>query len=200
MNSFKFDIEKYSEYSHTELNNKLLFATEKGCISTIKFIIDSKNLMNHVDINYVNELGINALMIASSKGNMNILKYLIHNNIDIVKKDRNGHDVLWYAVKYKQLEVIKYLIENVDLERNKFNLMNAFLCSVIENNQILIHYFIINLNISINSQALSFLKGDNLLKKKYVYVLNLLKNKERFIYLNKTLKSCNKEIDKIIKI
>lgn len=86
------------------------------------------------------------------------------------------------------------------MNKFKFDIMDAFVCSVVENNQILIHYFIIDLNVSINHQILSFLNGDNLFKKKYLHVLNIIKNKEKFIYLNKSLKSCNNEINNITKI
>ena len=52
-----------------------------------------------------------ALMIASCKGNLEIVKLLVDNGADVNIKSDIGNTALMFASEYGQLDIVKYLVE-----------------------------------------------------------------------------------------
>ena len=71
-----------------------------------------KNLLNEgLDVNGMNEDGWSALMVAASKGSMEILKLLIENGAALdVKNRQGGQTALIFAAHWGHTEVVRYLI------------------------------------------------------------------------------------------
>jgi hypothetical protein len=72
----------------------------------------TKNLLNEgLDVNGMNEHGWSALMVAASKGSMEMLKLLIENGAALdVKNHQGGQTALIFAAHWGHTEVVRYLI------------------------------------------------------------------------------------------
>jgi len=71
-----------------------------------------QNLLNEgLDVNGMNEQGWSALMIAASKGRMDILRLLIENGAALdLKNHQGGQTALIFAAHWGHVEVVRYLI------------------------------------------------------------------------------------------
>ena len=117
----KLYIEMGADYNHQDRNGNsiLFFAIMYKNFELIKYLIDAKV----VNVNNVNELGLNALILhimCGSKGkykNTSIYKkiiiYLIKGGININHQDNDGNTALHIAIKVRQNnEIIKLLLDN----------------------------------------------------------------------------------------
>lgn len=68
-----------------------------------------KLLENCADINAKDNNGWKALIWASNKGHLEIVKYLAENGADIDSKNNYGKTALEYASDNEHLEIVKYL-------------------------------------------------------------------------------------------
>lgn len=64
------------------------------------------------DFNGVDENGMNPLMKAAIKGDMELLTFMIKQTRDINLEDREGNSALYYATKENNLHAVKLLHEN----------------------------------------------------------------------------------------
>lgn len=90
------------------LVNQLLYHCTNNELSMMKDILDNYKL----DINSVNYNKRSCLHIACMNGHLNIVKFLVENNIDVNLVDYEGKYALDYALKNKYFEIIKYLRAN----------------------------------------------------------------------------------------
>jgi ankyrin repeat protein len=78
-------------------------------------------IIKGADVNYFSPYdGTTLLMIAASNGNMEIIKYLVEEGVDINAKNYRGANVLMFIAN-KDMDVFKYLIENGADIYNKTN-------------------------------------------------------------------------------
>lgn len=66
-----------------------------------------------------NETGNGPIHIAAKYGDLNILKMIIANGVDINLKDNEGATALAYAAAQNQISVVKYLLALPNIEANE---------------------------------------------------------------------------------
>lgn len=86
----------------------LIEAVKNNDINKINSILKS----GKADINSKDKFCETALMWASCKGDLKIVKFLVESGADVNAKDKEGWSVLMEASYEGHLKVIKYLIEN----------------------------------------------------------------------------------------
>lgn len=86
----------------------LIEAVKNNDINKINSILKS----GKADINSKDKYCETALMIASYKGNLEIVKLLVDNGADVNIKSDIGNTALMFASEYGQLDIVKYLVEN----------------------------------------------------------------------------------------
>ncbi|MFW9961916.1 MAG: ankyrin repeat domain-containing protein, partial [Candidatus Thorarchaeota archaeon] len=92
-----------------EANDGLLVATEKGNLEGVKAAIESG-----AEIDAQNEfMKDSALHIASSKGHLDIVEYLIDNNADCLLANGTDMTPLHLAARDGQTRVVKYLLAKI---------------------------------------------------------------------------------------
>lgn len=69
-------------------------------------------------VNQIDESNMTMLMWACDRGNLDIVKYLIELGADPNLQDTDGQSCLHYAVSCEHLEIIKYLVENKNVNLN----------------------------------------------------------------------------------
>jgi len=97
------------------LDNELLRAVSEGNSDTL-----SKNLELGANINAGDKMKNNAAHIASTKGYLDILRYLDKKKFNFNAKNINGFTPLHQAVMNKQNEAIKYLAKISDINAPDF--------------------------------------------------------------------------------
>ncbi|ORX45422.1 hypothetical protein BCR36DRAFT_585736 [Piromyces finnis] len=99
-----------------------------GYIHLVKYIIEQG-----VDINAKDNIGNNALMIASKNGFLNLVEYLIANGAFINEKNNEGRTALMYAATNGYVNTVKYLIEHgANIESTDKDGNNALMLAVRE--------------------------------------------------------------------
>ncbi len=96
LEQFKKLIETGDRQIDILVNNELLYATQKGRLEFVKYLIE-KNF----DINYLNNNKCNSLLYACNYGHFDIAEFLVENGINIKQKDRFGKDFFFYANRRK---------------------------------------------------------------------------------------------------
>ncbi|MFM2200354.1 MAG: hypothetical protein RL769_409 [Pseudomonadota bacterium] len=124
----KDNIKKYQDFYSKKDNEEILYQIQ---VSLSEYLSDSKALTDFSTINFPDdrgqvqsiELNFNAisniynfqnhlLMIALQNDNLNVVKKLIENGVDINLKDGYGNTALILASQRGHLEVVKELIKN----------------------------------------------------------------------------------------
>ena len=85
------------------INQRLLFAAESGCEKLVQTLIKAG-----ADINFSEYDGGYALSVASYKGHLHIIKYIM----EILGTDGNKNHALRWAIGGNQLSVVKYLVDS----------------------------------------------------------------------------------------
>lgn len=141
---YKSNINKQSESGWSTL----LYAAKNGNFETVKLLVDHKvniNLQlkggenafieacfanhekialllleNGVDINTDNnEIGLNALIVASNMGNLKILEKTLAKTENINHQNKYGETALMRAAIQGHLEIVNYLLKKWSIKRNK---------------------------------------------------------------------------------
>ena len=103
----------------TNENTALLWAMDKEN-SIIEMLIKQPD----IDINIQNNRWVSALMMASSRGNSEIIKLLLNQqNIDLNLKDDDGDTALMRAIEKQKTEIAKLLINHPSINLNIQNEM-----------------------------------------------------------------------------
>lgn len=97
----------FSYFDRRKLNKKMLTAAEEGQDIRLRVALDSG-----AEIDYVDELGQNALHKACRGGHVDCMKLLIARGADLVAPDNQRQTRLLLAVTKRHQEAIKALIEN----------------------------------------------------------------------------------------
>ena len=103
----------YDKFGHPDqlLGWVLLTSVEYGQTEILKYIIE--NDPEGIQTRY-NQFGENALHIAASNGNLEMVKILIENGIGINTPTLiNGYSALHLASMFNQPEIVKYLLHNL---------------------------------------------------------------------------------------
>lgn len=124
-NTIRLLIEKYN--LNINLKNKYdqtpfykLCDSRKSDNEVISYFLQKNNiLINDVDIN-----GINPLLLSIKNKNINLFYCLCSMGCDLNHKDKEFHDVYYYALKYDNLPALKYLLKysKIDLFSSNNNL------------------------------------------------------------------------------
>lgn len=85
-------------------NFKLIEASYYGKTQEVKNLIKNK-----VDVNFQNNNGFSALMVASACGHENIVKILLENKANQDLRNKNGDTALILALEYGHPHIIKAL-------------------------------------------------------------------------------------------
>lgn len=134
------NIQEYTNLRDKEGNTTLIFASAKGYLDLVKFLVEKgKSNVNdknnegitalmaacdkeNLDIvkylvaeggSNINDKtidGITALIVACFKGNLNIIKYLVAKGANINDKTNNGDTALLFSCEKGNLDIVKYLI------------------------------------------------------------------------------------------
>ena len=165
-NSFKLKIDSY-EYVITANNindtfkaiidnniyemTPLIYASFSGNLPLAKFSIKSK-----ADINAKDENGSTALIVATTNGNLEIIKYLSQERgLEVNAQDDIGLTALMYAAESGNLEIVKYLI---DERRADFNIKednqghDAFILAILYGHLEVVKYFVEEKRLDINAK------------------------------------------------
>ena len=95
------------EENENENENEILIAAENNDYAVVEHLLKSG-----VSANTSNELGLTALHIAVSKGNVKIIDLLISYHADVNASCSDGWSVLCEATKYNQLHAIETLLSH----------------------------------------------------------------------------------------
>lgn len=87
----------------------IIFASQKGQLEIVKFLIDKNNEANLDCCDYD---GISALQWASYNGHLEVVKLLIEHGADVNTKCNDGITPLMEAAQWGHTEIIKLLIDN----------------------------------------------------------------------------------------
>ena len=125
LNTIRLLIEKYQLNINLKNNcNQTPFYklcdSHKSDNEVISYFLQKKNiLINDADIN-----GINPLLLSIKNKNINLFYALCSMGCDLSHKDKEFHDVYYYALKYDNLPVLKYLLKysQIDLFSSNNNL------------------------------------------------------------------------------
>ncbi|ORX83059.1 ankyrin [Anaeromyces robustus] len=82
---------------------------------------------------------------------LELLKYLISQKLDINRQDKNGHSPLIYAIKRRNISIIQCLIEHgadIQLVNNQIKIID----SIIDHERLDILKYLVTKNLDINSQ------------------------------------------------
>ena len=111
-------VKKLVEYG-TDINDKnykdetaLFIALEKGYLEIVKYLVE-----NGTDVNAKCHAK-TALIIALQNGYLEIVKYLVEHVADINAKDFCNSSALISAAVYNHLEIVKYFIEEKEMDIN----------------------------------------------------------------------------------
>lgn len=114
-----------------------------ACLNNFNDVI---NLAEHgVNVNMLSEKGRSALMYASIKGYLHIVKYLVEHNALIDLQDHEGETALIFATFDKHFDIVKYLVENgasVNLQNKKGN--TALMLAIKVGDSEIVKYLIAN--------------------------------------------------------
>lgn len=137
MKNLPINDKKYNSMSEQDLSEELLIATLNGDLDLVKYLLTSPNLKKHAYVGYVNNLAMidipalsDIFMVAASKGHLEIIKYLVKENVDITinKKNIDYENALILAVKNKHIDIVKYLLNSSEVKShfdiNSLNMLN----------------------------------------------------------------------------
>ena len=120
----------------------LIYASYSGNLPLAKF-----SVINGADINLKDENGTTALIMATTNGNLEIIKYLSdERGLEINAQDDNEKTALMYAAMSGNLEIVKYLVEErrVDMNVKDSQGHNAFMYAIMEGHLEVVKYLIEN--------------------------------------------------------
>ena len=72
-------------------------------------MVDVLLTQNHLDVNLSGPNGINALMIASNKGHVSIMKKLGESKADLISRDHDGNSAFIFACGKGRLKAVKLI-------------------------------------------------------------------------------------------
>ncbi len=110
VDSYAKEQEKNSE-NNTNSNPDYSYTFLLSCINSsikideLKFYLD-----NGADINFQDENGSTALMLASRRGLNKIVFFLLDNNADVDMKDNSGLTAITYAIMGKEVKIVETLL------------------------------------------------------------------------------------------
>lgn len=91
-----------------DMNTKLLFACQSGLFTNVRELVTQG-----ANLNCSTATGITPLMLAVSKGDINIVKFLLENGADInMTGTNNGNTALHIATSFKNIDIVHLLIEH----------------------------------------------------------------------------------------
>lgn len=94
-------------YYDKDHQNILMMASEVGCVTLVKGLIDK------ININETSEHGTTALFSAVENGNIDVIRILIEAGIDVhAKENHAGTTALRVAVERNELEIVKALLKS----------------------------------------------------------------------------------------
>ncbi|MDA0976739.1 MAG: ankyrin repeat domain-containing protein [Proteobacteria bacterium] len=96
----------------------LMISSFYGNIQVVKYILNE----NEKDINFVDDSGHTALMLAGEKGYSEVVQYLLDKNASTKVTDKNNWTPLMVASQNGNLDIIKHLLDkNADIEARNIN-------------------------------------------------------------------------------
>ncbi|MCP3659369.1 MAG: ankyrin repeat domain-containing protein [Bacteroidetes bacterium] len=102
----KFDANsKFRRFSDKREVPLISRAVEKKDIEFVKYLIDQR----HVDVNTQDSAGNTLIVLAAQSGNVDILKFLVQREANLIIKDRRGP--LLAAAQTEKEEALKFLIQ-----------------------------------------------------------------------------------------
>ncbi|STY29992.1 Ankyrin repeat protein [Legionella wadsworthii] len=70
------------------------------------------------NINVLDKMGRTPLMLAAESGRIEAMQILLHHHADFTLTDSLGYSVLHHSVKARQLDTVRWLIENINIDIN----------------------------------------------------------------------------------
>lgn len=167
----------YSEYhtlSKSQSNKELIELVKKNDILGIEYLLTSKMVENHPNINHIDYFGVPALLYAIINRNLSIVQYLltdpalkIHADINSIDYD-DGFNALLLAISINSEEITEYLLLNptfknkIDIHYQARDRENALMLAC-RNGNLNIVKLLLERNINTeNSQILDISKSQNM--------------------------------------
>ena len=124
-----------------DFETDIFIACEEGKLSSVEYLINEVGLN---EANEYNEKGESLLHIATRKGHLPLVSYLIEKGADKEGKDQNGDTPLHYACKFGHLHLVNYLIKDCGVSLNQFDNNNEtpFITALKNQKTIIEQYFI----------------------------------------------------------
>ena len=117
---------KPMQHSHKNTNSNLKDKIENCCKENLVNLLDYLTWINAIDINQANEYGNNALHLASSRGHIDLVKFLVEKGIKINEKNNDGWNALHLASWKGHKGIVELLIEKgININKTDFNGQNA---------------------------------------------------------------------------
>lgn len=102
---------------HIQLDGNCLFLTHAIRSENMEIVRETFRVMSE-NVNAVNNGGQSSLMLASSLGNVEIVKFLLREGTRVDLYDKNGCTVLNYAVDKGHAEIVKLLLSKTETDVN----------------------------------------------------------------------------------
>ena len=204
------DKAKYQHMNKKELNNELLQACQEGHSDIVQYLLTSPELKEHADIHHKSNSDSNALLYACARGYLDIVKYLLTSpelkeHANIHDQDNYGKNSLIRACQEGHSDIVQYLLtspelkEHADIHHKSNSGSNALMIACHYGHLDIAQYLIIDMNMVINEDTMSWLLGKNKYKIVYNDALKIIESRNMYQKLNNSIKS-NKQKNTGIKI
>lgn len=91
-------------------HSSIYFAAEYGNLGVVRFLFEETDIDKEKERTFVAENGSTPVLLSSSNGNLELVKYLVANGFDFNSQETNGLNAVWCAAARGHLEVVKFLV------------------------------------------------------------------------------------------
>lgn len=189
-------------YKDKDEKNALIFACANGHLDVVKYLLTSKDLIEHANINQTDKYDNNVLIYACAYGYLDIVKYLLTSkdlieHVNIAHCSKTGDNCLIKAAEEGHLEIVEYLLTSKDLKeypnlyhKNQVH-WDVFFCACKNDRINIAQYLLLEHHYKVDDKIINWL---NLWQK--TEILEIIKIRDLHNKLNSNVPENNKMINK----